>query len=147
MSEENIILEFRLKNIDETRNYFIKEINQNELMSEKHKKVYEVLNYTEHLLISMSRVTGCASIFVFASLVSIPVGITSSEIGLKICVITAGIQKYKSIIKKKKQKHDKIVLLVKPKVNSIKLLIYRALIDLNFIYDEFVLTNNVLKEF
>ena len=29
MSEENISQEFRLKNIDETRNYFIKEINQN----------------------------------------------------------------------------------------------------------------------
>ena len=29
MSEESISQEFRLKNIDETRNYFIKEINQN----------------------------------------------------------------------------------------------------------------------
>ena len=38
MSEENISQEFRLKNIDETRHYFIKEINQNELMSKKHKK-------------------------------------------------------------------------------------------------------------
>ena len=32
MSEENISQEFRLKNIDETRNYFIEEINQNELI-------------------------------------------------------------------------------------------------------------------
>ena len=38
MSGENISQEFRLKNMDETRNYFIKEINQNELMSKKHKK-------------------------------------------------------------------------------------------------------------
>ena len=38
MTEENISQEFRLKNIDETRNYFIEEINQNELMSKKHKK-------------------------------------------------------------------------------------------------------------
>ena len=29
MSEENISQEFRLKNIDETRNYLIEEINQN----------------------------------------------------------------------------------------------------------------------
>ena len=50
----------------------------------------------------MSTVTGCASIFAFASLVSIPIGITSSETGLQICVITAGSQKYKSIINKKK---------------------------------------------
>ena len=39
MSEENISQEFRLKNIDETRNYFFKERNQNELMSKKHKNV------------------------------------------------------------------------------------------------------------
>ena len=29
MAEENISQEFRLKNIDETRNYLIEEINQN----------------------------------------------------------------------------------------------------------------------
>ena len=45
MSEENISQEFRLKNIDETRNYLIEEINQNELISKKPKKVYRVLNY------------------------------------------------------------------------------------------------------
>ena len=39
MVEENISQEFRLKNIDETRNYFLKEIEQNELTSKKHKKV------------------------------------------------------------------------------------------------------------
>ena len=41
MTEENISQEFRLKNIDETRNCFIEEINQNELMSKKHKKFIE----------------------------------------------------------------------------------------------------------
>ena len=33
MSEENISQEFRLKNIDGRRNYFLEEIQQNELMS------------------------------------------------------------------------------------------------------------------
>ena len=93
MSEENISQEFRLKNIDETRNYLIEEINQNELMSKKHKKVYRVSNYIEHLLILISTVMGCISISAFASLVGIPIEITSSAIGLKICVITAGIKK------------------------------------------------------
>ena len=43
--------------------------------------------------------------------------------------------KYKSIIKKKKEKYYKIVLLAKSKLNTIS----RALID------EFVLINNMLK--
>ena len=116
-------------------------------MSKKHKKVYRVLNYIEHLLILISTVTRCVWISTFASLVGFPIRITSSAIGLKICVITAGIKKYKSIIKKKKKKHDKIVLLAKSKLNSIEVLISKALIDSNISHDEFVLINNVLKEF
>ena len=54
MSEENISQEFRLKKIDEARNYFIEEINQNELMSKKHRKVCRVLNYIEHLFFLVS---------------------------------------------------------------------------------------------
>ena len=92
MSEENISQEFRLKNIDETRNYFIEEINQNEWMSKKHKKVCKVLNCIERLLVLISTNTGCVSISAFVCLVGIPTGITSSVIGLKICVITAGIK-------------------------------------------------------
>ena len=37
MTEENISQKFRLKHIDERRNYFIEEINQNELMSKSIK--------------------------------------------------------------------------------------------------------------
>ena len=59
----NINQEYRLKNIDERKNYFIKEINQNELMSKKHKKVFRVLNYIENLLLLVSTVTGYISIF------------------------------------------------------------------------------------
>ena len=101
MPEENITQELRLKDIDKTTNYLIEEINRNELMSKKHKKVCTTLNYIEHFLILGSTITGCVSISAFASLVGIPIGITSSATGLKICVITAGIKKYKSIIKKK----------------------------------------------
>ena len=50
MTEENINKEFRLKNINETKNYFTEEINQNELITKKHKNVCRNLNYIEHLL-------------------------------------------------------------------------------------------------
>ena len=39
MGEENTSQEFRLRNIGETRNYFLEELKQNELMNKKHKKV------------------------------------------------------------------------------------------------------------
>ena len=60
------------------------------------------LNYIEPFLISASTITGCTSIFDFASLIGITIGITSSAIQLKICAIAAGIKKYKSIINNKK---------------------------------------------
>ena len=42
MTEENINQEFRLKNIDETRNYLIEKINWNELMNKKHKRFVQL---------------------------------------------------------------------------------------------------------
>ena len=42
MIEEKIDQKFRLKEIDEKRNYFIEEIKQNELISKKYKKVQKI---------------------------------------------------------------------------------------------------------
>ena len=83
MLEENVNQEFRLKKAHEIRNYLIQEINWN---------IRKILNYIKHLLIAIFTITGCVSISAFTSLVGIPIGITSSAIGLKICVITARIK-------------------------------------------------------
>ena len=91
--------------------------------------------------------TRYVSISAFASLVEILIGITSSAIGLKNCVITAAIKKYKSIIKKKQKKYNKIVLLGKSKLNSIEVLISNVLTDSVISHNEFILINNVLKEY
>ena len=67
-------------------------------------------------------VIGCVSNSAFAYLVGIPIIIAISAVRLKICSVTVGIKKYKSIIKKKK-KRDKIVLLAKTKLHSIQVLL------------------------
>ena len=72
-------------------------------MGKKHKKVCTTLNFIEHLLIVASTLTGCVSISAFASLVGIAVDIASSVLRLKICARTAGIEKYKSTIKKRRK--------------------------------------------
>ena len=46
------------------------------------------MNYIKHLLVLISTISGCVSISAFVSLVGIPIGITSSAIGLKIYIIT-----------------------------------------------------------
>ena len=116
-------------------------------MSKKHRNVSATLNDIDHFLILASIITRCISISAFASFIAVPIIITISAIGLKICAITAKIKKCKSIIKKKKKKHDKTVLLAKSKLNSIEALISKALIDSVVSHDLFVFINNVLKEY
>ena len=64
-------------------------------MIRKHKKFCPNLNYIEHFLILASAFTGCISISDFA-LFGIPIGITSSAVGLKICAIASWIKNYNS---------------------------------------------------
>ena len=97
------------------------------------------------MLILASTVTDCVSIS-FTSLVAVPVGITNFAMELKICAFTAGIKNCMSIIKKKK-KHDRIVLLGKKELHTIKVLVSKVLIDLYINQDNFVSVNNVLREY
>ena len=97
------------------------------------KKTCKYLNYVKHLLILVSTFTDHVSIFAFASLVAIPVGVTSSALGIKICTITARIKKYMPI-KKMKKKHDEILL-------------SKASIDSYISHDKFVSVNSVLREY
>ena len=113
MTIENISLGFKLKQIDETRNYFLEEIKENDLISEKYKKVCRALNYFQNFLIFVSTVSDFVLISAFASLVGVPAGITSSAVRLRIGAITSAIKKYNSIINEKRGKNEKIILLEK----------------------------------
>ena len=71
----------------------------------------------------------------------------SSSVGLKICATAAGIKMYDAIIRKKKKKQNNIPRLAKSTINSIEVLISKALINMNISHDDFVLINNLLKEY
>ena len=51
------------------------------------------------------------------------------------------------MIKNKKKNHDKIVLLGKDKINTFEIIIFKSLINSYVSHNEFVLVNNVLREF
>ena len=93
------------------------------------------------------RITGCVSISAFVSLVGISIGITISAIRLKICAISAVIKKYKSLIKKEKNKQDKTIFSSKSKMNRIEVVISKVLIHSVISPDDFLKINNVLKEY
>ena len=70
-------------------------------------------------------------IFCFGSLLGIPVSIANSAKAIKICVVTSGIKRYKSIIEKKKKKYDT----TKTRLSTIEFLICNALINSNSILE------------
>ena len=104
------------------------------------------MNYFEHVLVFLSTVSGCVSISAFNSLFGGPEGTLNFAVVQKVSPITAVIKKYKSIIKKKRQKYDKIVLLGKAKLDSTELLISKALTESYINHDEFLSINIVLRE-
>ena len=59
-------------------------MKQNDLVSKKHKKVCNILNNIEHLLILTPTFAGCFCISTFASLFGIPVTIASFTVEIKI---------------------------------------------------------------
>ena len=126
-SEGDKSQEFRLKKIKEINNFFIKEIDQNEMMSNNNKKICTILNYIECFLTLVFAVIGCVSISTFACLVNISTEIMCSTTGLNIFAIIARIKKYMSIIKKTKNRHDEIALLAKSKLGCTKSFISRSL--------------------
>ena len=107
-------------------------------------------NFTSHSILRnlASAITRCVSVSAFGSLVGIPIGISSFSVELKYFPIAAQIKKHKSIIKKKRKKHDKRALLAKTKSNSMENLMFRTLINSYSSHDEFFfLVNNVKREY
>ena len=77
--------------------------NKTDLISGKLKKAHRYLDYVGNLLTLFSAIAGCVSNCAFSSLVWVLLEITSSAIGIKMCALTTGIKKYKSIIKKEEE--------------------------------------------
>ena len=124
---------FWLDKITKIENYFIKEINQRKSCKEKIK-----IDYIDKIWIVLSATTGGVSVCSFASIVVAPVGIASASFTL-IFSLTTGITKKLLNI----TRNDKILMLVKSKLNSIDTLISQALIDMDISHEEFI---TILKE-
>ena len=135
--------QFSLDEISKIENYFTEEINQRKLCSQKLNKYVTIFDYIDKILIVLSATTGGVSIISFTSIIGAPVGIASASLTLTFSLITGIMKKLLNIIRKKKKKHDKIVMLAKSKLNSINTLISQALIDMDISHEEFITT---LKE-
>ena len=109
--------------------------------------MFKALNYSEHFLIFVSAFSGCDSVSAIAWGDDVPVGITNSAVGFKICEIMVVIKKHRVIINKKRNTHDKTALLRKVKLDTVGILICDSLFESYITYVEFFSINNVLREY
>ena len=123
--------------------YFVEEINQRKSCSKKLSKSATIFDYIDITLIVLSATIGGVSIISFTSIIEAPVGIASASFTFIFSPTTGIIKKLLNITRKKKKKHDKILILVKSKLNSIDTLISQALIDMDISHEEFI---KILKE-
>ena len=77
--------------------------------------------------------------------IGVPAGIASASFALVFSLTTGTIKKVLEITRNKKEKHNKILMLAKCKLNSIKTLISQVLIDLEISYEEFKTIANEKK--
>ena len=71
------------------------------------------------------------------------VGIASASFTLMFSLTTGIIKKLLSITRKKKKKHDEILILAKSKLDIIETLVSQALIDMEISHEEF---NAIIRE-
>ena len=101
--------------------YFNSEIQERKVIIKKLSKYIATFNYTDKIFIVYSATSEGISIVSFTSVIGIPAGIASASFTL----IFFDYRNNKKIIernKKKKNKHSKIIMLAKSKLNSIETL-------------------------
>ena len=95
-------------------------------------------------LIVLSVVTGSISIASFGTVIGAPIGIISGNFSLA-SSISIGIIKKLLKIRNKKKKHNKIVMLLRSKLNSIESKISEALINNEISHEDFITIINEKK--
>ena len=133
---------FRLDEISKIENYFIEEISQRKSYSKKLSKYVTAFDYIDKVLVALSATSDGVSIISFKSVIGAPVGIASASFTLTFSLTTEIVKKLLNITRKKKKRHDKILMLAKSKLNSIETLISQALIDMEIGHEEFITISN-----
>ena len=128
---ENISNEqqFRLNKINETKDYFLAEIRERELISKNISKYIASLDYFDKSLNVLSILSGSISIASFVTVIAAPQGITGASCCFTFSITSRFVKTFLKTIQNKKKKHNKIVTLARIKFNIIESKISNVLVD------------------
>ena len=135
--ELNEITKFRLDEIKKVKEYFNNEIKERKDIINKIGKYIIAFDYADKVFITLSVSFGTLSIASHATVVGTPVGIAGASLTLIFTVTTGVVKKLLSITKKKKKKHNKIMVLARNKLSIVETLLSSALSDFDISHEEF----------
>ena len=133
---------FWLSEIIGIKNYFYREINERKSYIRKLNKYITIFDYIDKTLIILSATSGGVSIISVISIVGLPVEIASASFTLIFSVAKEIIKILLKITRNKKKKHDNILMLAKSKLNSIEILMSKALNDMEISHEKFTIILN-----
>ena len=124
------------------------EINDQKQQINKISKYVEAFNYADKVFIVLSASFGSLSIASHATVVGIPVGIVGASLTLVFTACMGVVKTLLSATKKKKKKHNKIMLHASTSLSTIETLLSSSLIDFDISHEEFtkVINENVKYE-
>ena len=134
---------YRLDEINKIRDYFDNEIKERKDIIKKLNKYLVSFDYLYQIFITLSASFGTLSIASYASVVGIPAGITGASLNLVFTLGTGISKSLLNLTKKRKKKHNKIIVLAKNKLNTIDTLLSSALNDSKISHEEF---SNIITE-
>ena len=134
---------YRLNEINKTKDYFNNEINERKDIIKKLNQYIVSCDYLDKIFITLSASFGTLSIASHATVIGIPVGIAGASLTL-IFTISNGVNKsLLRVTKKRQKKHNKIIALAKSKLNMNDTLLSSALNDSKISHGEFT---NIITE-
>ena len=137
---------YRLDEINKIRDYFNNEIKERKYIIKKLNKYLVSFDYLDKIFITLSALFGTLSIASYASVVGIPAGITGASLTLVFTIGTGISKSLLKLTKKRKKKHNKIIVLAKNKLNTIDTLLSSALNDSEISHEEFTNIYEIIKE-
>ena len=139
--------QFRLKKINEIKDYFLVDITERELINKNISKYIASLDYFDKSLNVLSILSGSISIASFATVIGAPAGIIGASCGFTFSITSGFVKKFLKTIRNKKKKHNKIVVLARSKLNSIESKISKTLMDNEISQEDFETIINEEKKY
>ena len=142
LTERSTANKYRLDEINKIRGYCNNEIKERKDMIKELGKCLVSFDYLDKIFITLSASFGTFDTS-YASVVGIPAGITGTSLTLLFAIGTGISKSLLKLTKKRKKKHNKIIVLAKNKLSTIDTLLSSALNDSEISHEEFT---NIINE-